>query len=118
VVRVSNTAPENVDVIEVTEDYIEGESSFSIQPTSINQTSDGRTMITWLNVSQHVGNKDDKLTGDETFAATFSAGSSKSGIALPVNSAEESVVSYIDALGNKSVQISSGYINVNVTSVS
>jgi hypothetical protein len=51
VVRVSNTAPQDVDVIEVTEDYIEGETNFSIQPTSINETSDGRTMITWLNIS-------------------------------------------------------------------
>jgi Ca-activated chloride channel family protein len=114
VVRVSNTAPENVDVIEVTGDYIEeGETSFSIQPTSINQTSDGKTMITWMNVSQHVGNKDDKLTGDETFVVTFTAGSSITGNALPVNSAEESFVSYVDALENqKKVQISQAYINV------
>jgi hypothetical protein len=32
---------------------------------------------------------------------------------LPVNSAEESVVTYIDALGNqKRVQVSQAYINV------
>ncbi len=70
-------------------------------------------MITWLNISQHVGNRDDKLTADETFVVTFTAGASKAGNALPVNSTEESVVTYVDALGNqKRVQVSQVYINV------
>lgn len=111
-IKVSSSAPASIDVIEVTESYIEGEVNYSIEPTSIIQSREGRTVITWSNIAQHVGDKDGRLTEHETFIVTFSVESSKVGNALPVNS-EQSLVTYLDALGNKKrVPISQAYLNV------
>jgi hypothetical protein len=115
----SNTTPRNVDVIEVTENYIEDLTNFSIKPTSINPTSEGRTMITWLNVSQHVGNRDDKLSTDEIFSVNFSANVNVSSnlkelnATLPVRIKEESMVRYTDPNGNiHAIDIPQTYVNL------
>ncbi len=69
---VTDTSPFEVDVVEVTEIYIVDESNFGITPDSIIDV-DGKTKITWLNVAQHVGNNDNRLSADETFSVSFSA---------------------------------------------
>ena len=113
VIRETNTAPENIDIVEVTEEYIENESNFSIEPTSINQTGGGMTEIIWQNISRHAGNNDGKLTANETVVITFSAGSSQVGNALPVNSQDASFVSYFDVVrgSEQRARLPQAYIN-------
>lgn len=95
---VTNTAPSNVDVVEVTMPYIVEEGSFSVQPDSVTTDADGKTTITWLNVGQWVGNNDEKLDETETFTVTFSAGSSQAGDDLAVDDAA-ATVNYVDPAG-------------------
>jgi hypothetical protein len=95
-----NTAPSNVNVVEVTQDYIVDEGSCSPTPCSIVDNLDGTTTITWLNVGQHVGNFDEKLDSTETFEGTFTAGSDTAGLDLPVDVAGSAVVNSIDPDSN------------------
>ena len=67
---VTHTSPYDIDIVEVTETYIVDEGSFSIAPDSMVEV-DGKTEITWLNVAQHVGNHDDRLSADEIFSVSF-----------------------------------------------
>jgi Ca-activated chloride channel family protein len=69
---VTDTSPYDVDIVEVTETYIVDEGSFNIAPDSTVEVN-GKTEITWLNVAQHVGNNDARLSADETFSVSFSA---------------------------------------------
>jgi hypothetical protein len=69
---VTDTSPFEVDVVEVTEIYIVDESNFGIAPDNMVEV-DGKTRLTWLNVAQHVGNNDNRLSADETFSISFSA---------------------------------------------
>jgi Ca-activated chloride channel family protein len=105
-----STAPEDVDVCEVTQPYIVDEGSFSIAPDNIT-TVDGKTKMEWYNVAQYVGD-DDRLTAAETFTVTFTVKSSKYGHQLPVD-ATGSIVSYKDPDGSsQSVSIPQAYIDV------
>jgi hypothetical protein len=90
-----NTAPYDVDVVEVTQSYIVGEGSFSIAPNSVVEVG-GETVITWLNVAQYVGDNDNRLDADETFTVTFEAGSSQAGPCIPIEVVGEAVVNYLD----------------------
>jgi Ca-activated chloride channel family protein len=96
---VINTAPSDVKLVETTQDYIVGESNFSIAPDSIVTLPGGQTQMTWNNVAQHVGNNDNKLLGNETFAVTFDAISTLAGNNLPVNDISESQVDYTNPDG-------------------
>jgi hypothetical protein len=107
-----STAPSNVDVLEVTQDYIVEEGNFSIAPDAIVDIS-GKTKMVWLNVAQYVGNNDDHLAADETFTVTFTAKSSQCGILLPVDVEGLAVVNYVDPDNNtQSVPIPQAYITV------
>jgi Mg-chelatase subunit ChlD len=128
---VSSTEPANVDVIQVTQNYMEIEesnsSSFSILPSSIERGEEGQTIIKWQNVGQYVGNRDNKLSANETFSVSFSAGVSSSlsssssstnmenvSLRLPVIVEGKSIVKYTDPSGNaQAAIIPQTYINVN-----
>jgi hypothetical protein len=109
---VINTAPTYVDVVEVTQDYIIDEGDFSIVPDSIVEV-DGKTIITWSNVGQYVGDYDHRLAADETFTVSFTAGSSMGGVNLPVQVEGEAIVYYLDPDGDpQTMDIPQTYINV------
>jgi hypothetical protein len=60
---VNKSESTNVDLIEFTQGYIEVHgNSFTKQPTSVVRNAEGETTIKWENISQHVGNRDSKLT--------------------------------------------------------
>ena len=65
-----STSPTNVNLVEVTETYIVDESDFSITPDSIEEI-DGKTVISWFDISQYVGDLDEYLSEDETFVTTY-----------------------------------------------
>jgi Ca-activated chloride channel family protein len=105
-----STAPYDVDLCEVTHDYIVDEGSFSIAPDNITNVG-GKTKMEWLDVAQYTGD-DARLTADETFTVTFTAKSSKCGYKLPVD-ASGSKVSYLDPDGSsQSVSVPQAYITV------
>ena len=107
-----NTAPYDVDVVEVTQSHIVGEGSFSITPDSVVEVG-GETEITWLNVAQYVGDYDNRLDADEEFVVTFEAGSSIAGPAIPVEVVGEAVVNYFDPDdAPQTVDIPQAYLNV------
>lgn len=106
------TAPQNVDVVEVTQPYIIDEDSFSIVPDFIMEV-DGKTKMVWLNVATYVGNEDDWLAADETFEVSFTARSSQAGYMLPVDVPGMAVVTYTDPDGDPQiVPIPQAYITV------
>jgi hypothetical protein len=117
---VSNTEPANVTVTEVIHNHIViNESSFSIEPTSIQRNlKNNQTIIRWENIGQYVGNKDNKLSSDEIFSVNFLASVSPNmggerNVTLPVRSLGESMAEYIDPSGNvQTVNISQTYINL------
>jgi Ca-activated chloride channel family protein len=112
-----STAPSWVDVVEVTQDYIIDEGSFSIAPDSV--VEDTTTEITWLNVAQYVGNNDEYLTAEETFEVSFTARSSEASCWTvdgwaPVDVYGEAVVNYTEPVDmtRVSVDIPQAYIFV------
>jgi Mg-chelatase subunit ChlD len=117
---VSNTEPANVNVTEVIHNHIViNESSFSIEPTSIQRNlKNNQTIIRWQNIGQYVGNKDNKLSSDEIFSVNFLASVSSNmggdrNATLPVRSLGESMAEYRDPSGNvQTVNISQTYINL------
>ncbi len=110
---ITSTAPYGVDIVEVTQSYIVDEGDFSVAPDSMAEV-DGKTVITWLNVSRFVGDFDGRLTAEETFTVSFTAGSTQCGKMLPVDVEDEAVVNYYDPEGDpQSVDIPQAYINVN-----
>jgi Ca-activated chloride channel family protein len=109
---VSSTAPSEVDVVEVTQAYIVAEGSFSIAPDSVVEVA-GKTVITWNNVAQYVGDNNNRLSAEEIFEVTFTAGSSLAGEDLPVDVVGEAVVNYLDPAGAaQSVDIPQATITV------
>lgn len=109
---IHNTSPSQVNVTETTMDYIVDEADFSITPDTIVEI-DGHTVLTWLNVAQHVGNNDDKLAADETFTVTYTIKSSQYGNNLPVAVDEQSFVDYLDIEGlSQSALIPQRYITI------
>jgi len=108
---VISTAPIDVDVIEVTQDYIIDESSFSPTPNSVTENMDGTTTIRWNDVGSIVGDMDGYLTAAETFVATFQAKCNKGGNQLPVDVDGSAIVTFIDPAGNPcEVPIPQAYI--------
>jgi Ca-activated chloride channel family protein len=116
-----STAPQDVDVHEITQDYIIDESSFSITPTSITTNPDGTTYLFWEDVGDNtaVGDGADPLTSSETFTVTFMAKCNIVGTNLPVDQEQNGEaypipsVTYIDPAGSaQSVPIPQAYINV------
>jgi Ca-activated chloride channel family protein len=95
---ITSTAPQNVDLVEVTQPYIIDEGSFSVTPDSVIPV-DGKTKMVWNNVAQYVGNNDDRLAADETFTVSFTARSSAPGYMLPVDVPGMAVVHYTDPDG-------------------
>ena len=118
------TEPADVDVIEVTRNYMDiDENSFSIEPSNIERSQEGQRIIKWENVGQYVGNRDNKLSANETFSVSFSAGVlSNTGNAsqrVPVSVEEESVVKYADPDENvHAVMIPQTYVNINTRTCS
>jgi Ca-activated chloride channel family protein len=114
---VTKTAPTNVDIIEVTQPYLQvNQSTFSIEPTSLSTTADGKTMITWEDLGRQVGNRDSELTADERIAVSFSAAvppGMPDNPRLPVNVEGESMVQYSDPDGKvQTVTIPQEFIEV------
>jgi len=108
-----NRAPDMVNIVEVTEDYIVDEGSFSIAPDSVVENPDGTTTITWNNVATSVGDADDYLEAGETFTVTFVAGSDTPGIDLPIEVIPGAVVNYERyAVGPLSTPIPQAYLDV------
>lgn len=110
---IENTSPSQVDLVETTQGYIVNEVTFSIAPTSVTEIG-GQTQIVWENIAQHVGNTDDRLSGDETFTVNFAANSNLAGNSLPVNDLSNSEVNFLnpdDTSG--SVGLPQALINVN-----
>ena len=115
---VSTIEPANVNVTEVIHDHITiNLSSFSIEPTSIQRDlKNNQKVIRWENISQHVGNKDSKLSADEIFSVNFLASvpsdiGGEPNARLPVRSAGGSMAEYRDPSGNVRV------VNVPQTSI-
>ena len=112
------TAPKNIDVTEVLQNYVTvNQSSLSIKPTSISVSEGGNTEIVWNNAAQRVGNKDTELGENESFSVNFAIGISNIGmsnITLPVDVEGASKIDYVDPHGGKHLlSISpSTYINV------
>ncbi|WP_094228013.1 VWA domain-containing protein [Methanolobus psychrotolerans] len=111
----TSTIPHYVDVIEVTQDYIVEESSFSITPDSITTDASGNTVITWTNIGMGDSNPD--MSNDETVVLSFEAKCSQSGSNLPVDVLGDAKVCYKDSEGNAAgcVDIPQAYINVGTT---
>lgn len=110
---VTNTAPYSVDLIEVTESYIVVEKDFSIMPDSVAKNDDGTTTITWNNVAQYVGNKNDRLDDSESFVVTFTIGSDASGTMLPVSNQTAAKIRYTDSnVGKVAAPVGQVYLNV------
>ena len=108
-----NIGPANIDIVEVTQPFIVNEGNFSISPTSVNETN-GHTMIVWKNISQYVGNNDSILSSNETFRVTFTLGSSRIGINLPVEVDGKSMVRYMNMdSGLRTADIPQAYVNVH-----
>ncbi len=118
-----STAPTDVDVHEITQDYIIDESTFSIAPTSVTENPDGTTYIFWEDVGDNpaVGDGADPLTASETFTVTFMAKCNTVGSNLPVDldvqndppTYPDPSVTYTDPSGSaKAVPIPQAYINV------
>ena len=111
---VTQTSPSDVNVVEVTKDYIVNEGTFSIAPDSVVEVA-GETTITWLNVGQYVGNFDNRLDTTETFTVTFDAGSNSNnyGTPLEVDDVAVAAVGSIDPDGATQTQaIPQAYIDV------
>lgn len=109
---VTNTSPYDIDLLEITQNYIIEEGSFSIAPDSISEIN-GETHISWTNIAQYVGNFDNRLDADESFTVTFTAKSSQAGTALPVINETLSAINYITPDGSSlSASIPQNYINV------
>ncbi|OPZ44281.1 MAG: von Willebrand factor type A domain protein [Euryarchaeota archaeon ADurb.BinA087] len=103
-----NTAPQNVDVVEVTEDYIVGESAFSITPSSYVDP-----VIRWDNIAASVGDLDNYLEEGESWVVTFMAGSDTCGIDLPVQTDDAKVFCDIYNVGDDlETTIPQAYIDV------
>jgi Ca-activated chloride channel family protein len=108
----SRTEPKNIDVIEVTQKYIENETNFSILPSNVNETN-GNTVMIWENVSQYVGDYDSYLDANEIFAVSFEVQSSKADDIVPVQSRERSSVRYLNTEGEEeAIHIPPVYVNV------
>ena len=98
---VADTAPYNVDLIEVTESYIVAEKDFSIIPDSVAENDDGTTTMIWTNVGQYVGNKNNRFDASETFIVTFTVGSKESGTRLPIFNQTTAKIRYTDPAAGK-----------------
>ena len=110
---VTNTVPYTIDLMEVTESYIVAEDDFSIIPDSVTENDDGTTTMVWTNVGRYVGNKNDILDASETFVVTFTAGSDKLGILLPVSNLTSAKIRYnVQNAGERTAEVGQAYINV------
>jgi Mg-chelatase subunit ChlD len=123
---VSSTEPSNIDLVEVLQDYVSvNENSFSINPTSLEKNDEGNTIIKWVNLGQLIGNKDDRLSANETFNVDFSTNilstvggnasspSNASSLRLPINVEGESLIQYENANGISQIaNIPQTYVNV------
>ncbi|NLO78508.1 MAG: VWA domain-containing protein [Methanomicrobiales archaeon] len=110
---VTNTVPYTIDLMEVTESYIVAEDDFSIIPDSVTENDDGTTTMFWTNVGRYVGNKNDILDASETFVVTFTAGSDKLGILLPVSNLTSAKIRYnVQNAGERTAEVGQAYINV------
>ena len=108
-----STIPYNVDVVEITQEYIIDEGSFNINPDSITTDASGQTVITWLDIGAiNDGNSD--MSADEVVTLTFEAKCNQIGTNLPVDVVPDAVVNYEDSEGNDagSVEIPQAYITV------
>ena len=95
----ATNAPSDVNLIETTNDYIVGETGYSLAPDSITPLAGGQTQIVWNNIAQYFGNHDNKLSIDETATFSFNAKSNLVGVDLEVNDLSESSISYTDPDG-------------------
>ncbi|WP_371503722.1 tandem-95 repeat protein [Nitrosopumilus adriaticus] len=110
---VINTSPTQVNLVEVTNSNIVAEGNFSVPPISVVEIA-GQTEITWENIAQHTGNGDNRLSADETFVVSFTAGSDVSGLNLPINDLVNSAVEYVAPDGIPvSTSLPQALINVN-----
>jgi hypothetical protein len=67
----------------------------------------------WTNVGRYVGNKNDILDASETFVVTFTAGSDKLGILLPVSNLTSAKIRYnVQNAGERTAEVGQAYINV------
>jgi Ca-activated chloride channel family protein len=112
---VTSTIPYNVDVIEVTQSYIEDEGSFNITPDSVVTDGAGITTITWNNIGMISSDGDPDLSADEIVTLSFTAKSSLVGTSLEVDVSGSAMVCYDDNEGNfvDCVPIPQAQINVN-----
>jgi hypothetical protein len=112
---ISSTVPHNVDVIEVTQSYVQVDTgSFNIAPTSVTVAGSGETTIVWSNIGI-INDGDPDLSADETVNLIFNAKSTQAGNNLDVQVAGSAKVDYTDKDGNPagSVPIPQDTINVN-----
>ena len=116
-----NNAPSNVDIIEVTQNYIVDVGSFSIAPDALDYDPDPSTgtEMDWYDVGDMpgVGDGIDPLMASETFTVTFMARCNVAGVNLPVDAdASQSwppLVRFHDPFGqHKWDHIPQAYINV------
>ena len=125
---IQSTAPENVNLILTPNDNKDVfiiQKSFNINPTQINKKQgNGQQQqlleMHWQNISQHVGNRDGTLDGDETFSLTFNTRamvekSTNKQINIPlINGDGSSSVNYISPNSNlKSILIPQISIDTN-----
>ncbi len=111
---ISISSPSYVNVTEVLEPYIiVDQSSFNLTPNSSDIPNN--TYI-WTNISQYVGNHNQRLNGIETVNITFNVSSSQTGTGLPVNNGTAHV-NYINSKGVPIVDpIPYANVTVNVSS--
>ncbi|MBP1909297.1 VWA domain-containing protein [Methanolobus bombayensis] len=110
----ASTIPYNVDVVEITQDYIIDEGSFNIVPDNIVEDPvNGTTIITWLNIGA-INDADPDMSADETVTLTFEAKCDRTGTRLPVDVVPDAKVYYDDSEGTDagSVNIPQAYITV------
>jgi len=72
---IQSTAPLNPELVEVLPEYVlVNGTSISILPNNITRNDIGETVLKWSNFSNHVGNKDNKLSSKEQFKVDFGVG--------------------------------------------
>ncbi|MFC2038798.1 VWA domain-containing protein [Chloroflexota bacterium] len=112
---INSTVPHNVDVVEVTQSYIQViPGSFNITPSSVTVAGSGETTIIWNNIGM-ISDSDPDFSADETVTLTFDAKSTQSGQGLDVQVGGVAKIKYSDKDGNPAGEapIPQAKINVN-----
>jgi hypothetical protein len=112
----NDPAPSDISIKEVLQPYIildANQSSFSVVPTTINETEDG-TIIEGRNISHHVGNSHRTLDANEIFIIKFKIASSSTGNGMPIGINGSSLITWISGEDGmqKSLPLSESHLNV------